>query len=225
MLITLNILARRATSQKRPLDDFDQPEASGSSSNAYSSFAAAYAMNDQKPVIVENQQPTYLGNNGSAPISLINDSPVFGPALPPSQQQQQQQQMDTTSLNYGFGHSDSSMNWTASSDTYSHEFTNALGYGGHTAQPTIDPSFMAYNTSVGSLMNLQGQGDSPPLSAFPVQGLPFPGLDFIRNYNPGVDDNNQDGVWPSFDGGEFLYDPALQFSFNDQPSDNTNGHQ
>ena len=115
MLITLNILARRATSQKRPLDDFDQPEASGSSSNAYSSFAAAYAMNDQKPVIVENQQPTYLGNNRSAPISLINDSPVFGPALPPSQQQQQQQQMDTTSLNYGFGHSDSSMNWTASS--------------------------------------------------------------------------------------------------------------
>lgn len=182
-------------------------------------------MNDQKPVIVENQQPTYLGNNGSAPISYINDSPVFGPALPPSQQPQHQSQIDQSSLNYGFPQTDSSMNWTASDSAYSQgtEFTNALGYG-HTTPSTIDPSFMAYGSSVGSLMNLQAQGDSPPLSAFPVQGLPFPGLDYIRNYTPGMDDS-QDGVWPSFDGGEFLYDPGLQFTFTDQPNDNTNGHQ
>jgi len=58
---------------------------------------------------------------------------------------------------------------------------------------------------------------SPPLSSsFPASGLPFRGLDYIRNYNPsGFATGDQDSLWQSYDPSAFGYDPELPFSLGE----------
>jgi hypothetical protein len=58
---------------------------------------------------------------------------------------------------------------------------------------------------------------TPPTSSFAATGLPFRGLDYIRNYNPGVYSagSDQDPLWQSFDPGAFGYDPELPFVLGD----------
>ncbi|KAG1753815.1 fungal-specific transcription factor domain-containing protein [Suillus paluster] len=58
---------------------------------------------------------------------------------------------------------------------------------------------------------------TPPTASFAAPGLPFLGLDYIRNYNPnsfsvGVD---PDSLWQSFDAGAFGYDPELPFTLGE----------
>lgn len=79
---------------------------------------------------------------------------------------------------------------------------------------------LAYGASMNAMMGVpQAQGDTPPSSAFAAPGLPFPGLDFIRNYTPGggMYDDMTDGLWRNFDGGEFRYDPETVFSLDLPP--------
>jgi len=70
---------------------------------------------------------------------------------------------------------------------------------------------------------LTGLSTTPPSSStFATSGLPFRGLDFIRNYNPsGFVTGDQDSLWQSYDPGAFGYDPELPFTlgdtFNDLP--------
>ncbi|KAJ3503856.1 hypothetical protein NLJ89_g8242 [Agrocybe chaxingu] len=60
---------------------------------------------------------------------------------------------------------------------------------------------------------LGGLSSSPSSSQF-ATGLPFRGLDFIRNYNPGYV-SDQDALWQSYDPGAFGYDPELPFTLGD----------
>jgi len=86
-----------------------------------------------------------------------------------------------------------------------------------------NPSSLEYLSYPGAQDSAMGSTsattDTPPTSAFAEPGLPFPGLDFIRNFNPGgiSEDSHeqQDALWRSFDAGEFKYDPDLQFTFGD----------
>ena len=86
-----------------------------------------------------------------------------------------------------------------------------------------DPNVLAYGASMNAMMGVpQTQGDTPPSSSFAAPGLPFPGLEFIRNYTPGgMYDDMTDGLWRNFDGGEFRYDPETVFSL-DLQHDGTN---
>ncbi len=61
---------------------------------------------------------------------------------------------------------------------------------------------------------------TPPSSSFAATGLPFRGLEFIRNYNPGgYSTGEQDALWQSFDPGAFGYDPELPFILGDFSTD------
>ena len=60
---------------------------------------------------------------------------------------------------------------------------------------------------------LTGLSTTPPSSSFAAVGLPFRGLDYLRNYNPsGYVPGDQDALWQSYDPGAFGYDPDLPFT-------------
>ena len=92
------------------------------------------------------------------------------------------------------------------------------------AQGMLDQNILAYGSTLDSLLGLQQpmdtQDDAPPSSSFDTAGLPFAGLDFIRNYTPGIYGDGQDGLWQGFDGGEFRADPDLPFSLGELNMDN-----
>lgn len=88
-------------------------------------------------------------------------------------------------------------------------------YGVFNSQGSVNPNLIAYANPFGAMLGLPGQGESPPSSSFAAPGLPFPGLDYIRNYNTGTYEENNDALWQAFDGGEFRFDPDLPFSLGD----------
>ena len=76
----------------------------------------------------------------------------------------------------------------------------------------------------GAMINLPGQGESPPSSSFATQGLPFPALDFIRNYNGNGYDESQESFWQVFDNGDYRFDQDMTFPLGELPNDGTNQH-
>lgn len=60
---------------------------------------------------------------------------------------------------------------------------------------------------------------TPPTASFAAPGLPFIGLDYIRNYNSNAFSvgNDQDPIWQTFDAGAFGFDPELPFTLGDAP--------
>jgi hypothetical protein len=63
---------------------------------------------------------------------------------------------------------------------------------------------------------------TPPGTSFGGPGLPFRGLDYIRNYSSGGFVGNggeQESLWNGFDPGAFGYDPELPFSLGDIPAE------
>ena len=76
-------------------------------------------------------------------------------------------------------------------------------------------------------MNVPGLSTTPPSAGFPGPGLPFRGLDYIRNYNNtgysiGTD---QDGLWQTFDPNAFGIDPDIPFTLGDLTVDDPDGQQ
>ena len=60
----------------------------------------------------------------------------------------------------------------------------------------------------------------PELTDFSGPGLPFRGLDFIRNFNGGssgtfTPGGSQGDMWQTFDPGAFGLDPEVAFSLSD----------
>jgi hypothetical protein len=91
---------------------------------------------------------------------------------------------------------------------------------------TFDSSYLEYGGASDMGGSFSGLSTTPPTSSFDAPGLPFRGLDFIRNYNPGYSvGGDQDSLWQSFDAGAFGYDPDLAFTLRDLPTDGHDGHQ
>lgn len=90
------------------------------------------------------------------------------------------------------------------------------------SSPNVDPSW--YNSS--SDVGYTHLSTTPPTSSFPAPGLPFLGLDYIRNYNSnGYSTSEQDSLWQTFDAGAFGIDPELPFTFGESPPDLHDGRQ
>jgi hypothetical protein len=83
----------------------------------------------------------------------------------------------------------------------------------------MDGSYSGYE--VASDMTLAGLSTTPPTSSFSVTGLPFPGLEYIRNYNPGGfnPSGEQDSLWQSYDPGAFGLDPDIPFTIGESVSE------
>ena len=66
-------------------------------------------------------------------------------------------------------------------------------------------------------MSLSGITTPSEPNGFNGPGLPFRGLDYIRNYNPGgyLGSSDQDALWQTFDSSGFGFDPEMAFSFGD----------
>lgn len=64
--------------------------------------------------------------------------------------------------------------------------------------------------------DMTGLSTTPPTASFAATGLPFPGLEFIRNYNStGYAIGEQDSLWHSYDPGAFEYNPDIPFNLGD----------
>lgn len=83
--------------------------------------------------------------------------------------------------------------------------------------PSIDTSIYPQydrnpNMGLASPTTISG---SPPSLGFAAPGLPFRGLDFIRNYNnAGYNTIPEDQLWQNFDAGAFGFDPDIPFDFS-----------
>lgn len=84
---------------------------------------------------------------------------------------------------------------------------------GLTNPMNTEPNYMNYDMSSGLFGDMNTT--TPPTATFDAPGLPFRGLDFIRNYDQesysptGI---GQDSLWQSFDPGAFGDDPELPFT-------------
>ncbi|KAG6812643.1 hypothetical protein H0H92_001593 [Tricholoma furcatifolium] len=83
------------------------------------------------------------------------------------------------------------------------------------------PSSLDFPSYDSSDLSMSGLTATPPSSTtFAATGLPFRGLDYIRNYNPGgYSANDQDSLWHSYDPGAFGFDPDLPFTLGDNNLD------
>lgn len=82
------------------------------------------------------------------------------------------------------------------------------GYSGYDPSHEINPGMNALSST-------------PPTASFDAPGLPFRGLEFIRNYSSGgysAGDNfmgEQESLWQSYDPLAFNYNPDLPFTLGD----------
>jgi hypothetical protein len=70
-------------------------------------------------------------------------------------------------------------------------------------------------------MTLAGLSTTPPSSSFAATGLPFRGLEYIRNYNLAGFNASGDinSLWQSYDPDTFRFDPDLPFTIGDPASE------
>lgn len=129
-------------------------------------------------------------------------------------------QIPSSSYSYDFGMAQSPRDGSwggqrpdASNTIY--EDASQAGYNLQSYSGGLQSNYMDQLTELGS--NVGSMGDSPPaLNGFVGPGLPFRGLDFIRNYNPsGYMSNDQDAWQASFDATNFGMDPELPFTLGD----------
>ena len=202
----------------------------GSPPSSIGGFHARYHSEDKKPTLVENEgsSTSFSPLREERRASYPADSALFEPSLSTFSGDHN----GSTSMNYVYPQTlaEASLGWTASGD-HNHDSmfrnvsqdtdysVNSLQF--NTSQNTpVESNFMSYGAPLSTMMS-QTQATTPPSSAFGGPGLPFPGLDFIRNYTPGLYEEGQDTLWQGFDGGEFRYDPDLPFSLGELPAEGT----
>ncbi|TFK76133.1 hypothetical protein BDN72DRAFT_810181 [Pluteus cervinus] len=75
-----------------------------------------------------------------------------------------------------------------------------------------------YGTYPPSVDGFGGYDGMTGITNTQVIGLPFHGLEYIRNYNPSGLMGEQDSLWQSYDPGAFGLDPDLPFVFGELPT-------
>lgn len=219
----------RSTSRKRPHDDDLVPD-SQSFSVLSSSYPGRSSLSNHSSPASQNSQPSPPGPvldfpNESSPRIMPTSS--FGPLNIP---QSPASAVSTSHFDYDFGLSQSPSERWATPDGN----TNGLKFfpSGSQSQPPYSPTSFAPPSSAGPVeqayLGYDGvgldptlfmPGSSPPSSsAFAATGLPFRGLDFIRNYNPAGYGAGSDQEWQAFDPGAFVYDPEIPFTLGDASS-------
>jgi hypothetical protein len=229
----------RSTSRKRGHDE-DERQGSNNLASYYNTFSS--------PVARANSSPH------SSPASVNLPSPAMAPLETPQEASPRLQAYNYPNppispvhgpssarydYEYGMHHNlsqSSSQHWNGNNgerrglDIYpTGSQESSMHYvGGSYGQPsTIDTHYLQYDVSpdMGAVSTLS---TTPPTASFAGTGLPFRGLDFIRNYNPGGypgGAGDQDSLWQSFDPGAFGYDPELPFTLGDLTTDTHEGHQ
>ncbi|KAL4241486.1 ABC-transporter-regulating transcription factor-like protein [Abortiporus biennis] len=220
----------RSTSRKRPHDE-DLHDLGGTAiaSVLSSSYPGRSTLSSHSSPISVHSHPSPPGTllehpNESNPhiiagpsFSNVPQSPTI--QVPPSQ------------FDYDFGLSQSppTERWRGHNDANGLKLypttTDAHASGSNFANnpmytpqtPTTDTSYLGYGQDFNT--GLSGMSTPPISTQFAGPGLPFRGLEFIRNYSPGGYNlsGDQDSLWQTFDPGAFGYDPEIPFTLGDFP--------
>lgn len=92
---------------------------------------------------------------------------------------------------------------------------------GSATQPMYDDTFFS---SFGGLRDVDMSAPaSSANSAFAASGLPFRGLDYIRNYTPNSGELSGVSVWPALDASTFGLAPDIPFSLGDAVEEDRDG--
>lgn len=218
----------RSTSRKRGHDDAEGLERT-SATPFYQSFSSP------------NSGARAGSSTHSSPASANLPSPPMPPIADEASSQDANPQLISPNT-YGFTNQPSSSQLT-SPHRYEYEFgvpPSALSQS-NIQQWNVEPqtpdqalfgnpfgqyappfdSYGGYDLTSDFSGGLTGLSSTPPSSSsFAASGLPFRGLDFIRNYNPsGFVTGDQDSLWQSYDPGAFGFDPELPFSLGETPND------
>ncbi|KAJ2933626.1 hypothetical protein H1R20_g3439, partial [Candolleomyces eurysporus] len=161
--------------------------------------------------------------NGSSPHSSPGSVNLPSPAMTvleqtgqqPSQQQQQPAQEPSPPPNSAYSYQ-SPVSPNQPSPPRIYDYNN---YG---IQPSALTQESTQQWTNGSDYTANSQDQTlftNPYGAYPqldASGLPFRGLDYIRNFNMGGYSTDQDSLWQSYDpNGSFGYDPDLTFNLGD----------
>ncbi len=111
--------------------------------------------------------------------------------------------------------------WPYDGEPFPTSSQSVLPTGTYEPQSTVDPSFLGYcppSSQISTdLFGTSNATTSGPL--FVHTGLPFHGLDYLRNFDP--DGGEKDALGQGFDAGAFQYDPEIPFSLPDLAADRT----
>ncbi|KAJ7086664.1 fungal-specific transcription factor domain-containing protein [Mycena epipterygia] len=212
----------RSSSRKRGHDDGEGNERGTSAlASYYQSFASPTSAHAPSP----HSSPASANVPSPVPI-LDKNSPQPSPTLAPtsiynyplspantSGQYDYEYGMQSSPLNHGNG----AQHWNGSGgepqgvDIYPSNMSySSNAYGRYDA---LDSRSYTYGQDIagGSIAELSS---TPPIASFAAPGLPFRGLEFIRNYGNGggYSMGDQDSLWQSYDPGAFEYNPDLPFT-------------
>lgn len=223
----------RSTSRRRPYDDGENGERSAgplyqsfpspsSARNGSSPHSSPGSVNLPSPAMtVVEQTPQQVSQQMPPPQTVTDTSSGLANAynyqspISPTQPSPPRNHYDYS--NYGVQPSslsqDTTQQWTAGGSDYASTsqdqnlYSNPFGYG------SLDGGFGGYDPTADLT---SGLSTTPPSSHFAASGLPFRGLDYIRNFNPGAYPSDSDpSLWQSYDLGPFAYDPDLAFTLGD----------
>ncbi|KAJ7904289.1 fungal-specific transcription factor domain-containing protein [Mycena olivaceomarginata] len=218
----------RSTSRRRGHDEGEGKErlahyqsfASPTSAHAPSPHSSPASVNVPSPVpILDKNSPQ--PSPTLAPNATIYNYP--GPISPThtSNQYEFEYGMQPSPL----GHTNNvQQQWNGSAtggepqgvDIYPSGMSYTSTYGGY--DPSDSRAFYGQSDLGGNLADLSS---TPPISSFAAPGLPFRGLDYIRNYGNGggYSMEEQDSLWNTYDPSAFEYNPDLPFTLGDMSSD------
>jgi hypothetical protein len=119
-----------------------------------------------------------------------------------------------------FGSRQAPDRWGYDGEPFPSTSRNMLPSGTYEPPSTVDPSYLAYGGPSSQLSpDIFGTSTASQSSSFYHGGLPFHGLDYIRNFDP--DGGEQDALGQGFDAGAFQYDPEIPFTLPDLVTEHT----
>ncbi len=112
-----------------------------------------------------------------------------------------------------FGSQQSSERWPYS-EPFPTSSQSILPTGTYEPPSTVDPSFLGYCPPSSQVStDFFGTSNTTAAGSSFVPGLPFHGLDYLRNFDP--DGGEKDALEQGFDAGAFQYDPEIPFTLPD----------
>ena len=225
------ILAQRArsASRKRGHDETEElPNAPGSSSGHRFQHQMGFGHTNLSP----HSSPTSAKGYPSPPLPHIDpplersppivNAPSFGswngPVSPVGGVSSPVRYEFDFSASPGqgpFGSQQAAERWPYDGEQFPTSSQNILP-GAYEPPSTVDPSYLGYGGGPSSQVSTDffGTPNATTMgSLFIPAGLPFHGLDYLRNLDP--DGGERDALGQGFDAGAFQYDPEIPFTLPD----------
>ncbi|KAJ7228882.1 fungal-specific transcription factor domain-containing protein [Mycena pura] len=219
----------RSSSRRRGHDDGEGSErGSKALGSYYQSFAspAPSASPHSSPASANVPSPApILDKNSPQPSPTLASTSIYSYPVSPTSATNQYE------FEYGMQHSPLSQansaqqQWNGGESQGIDIYPSNMSYSSYGGYDGVDSHNYSYGGSDmvgGSMAELSS---TPPITSFAASGLPFRGLEFIRNYGSASTNGGggysmeQDALWHSYDPGAFEVNPDLPFTLGDMISE------